>query len=122
MTDLGFDPTRLLILPKGWVKIAQREDGAMYRNQAVGLSVICSGAIELDGRHWVHVSLSRRSRMPSYDDLKLVKNLFIGESNQAVQVFPPAGGNINLHPYCLHLWHCVDGDGLPDFAHGGNSI
>lgn len=26
---------------------------------------------------------------------------------------------INLHPTCLHLWHCLDGDVVPDFARGG---
>lgn len=122
MTDLVFDPTTNLVLPRGWVDVARSQDGRMYRHQALGLMVICSGAVEEDGRRWVHVSVSRKSRIPSYDDLRVVKHLFIGGDKQAVQLFPPDDRHINLHPFCLHLWHCIDGDGLPDFAHGGNSI
>ena len=85
-----------------------------------GLAVMLSGAVELDGRRWVHVSLSRRDRMPSYDDMALVKRVFIGADRKAVQVFPQRREHYSLHEFCLHLWHCVDGDGLPDFrAQGG---
>ena len=56
------------------------------------------------GEHFLHVSVSRRSRLPSWDDLKLVKKSFIGEDREAVHVLPKASDYINLHPYCLHLW------------------
>lgn len=27
--------------------------------------------------------------------------------------------HVNKHPYCLHLWRCLDGDVVPDFTRGG---
>lgn len=79
-------------------------------------------ARELDGRVWLHVSASRGSRLPSYADLVEVKELFIGRERKAVQVFPSRAEHVNIHPHALHLWHCVDGDVLPDFTHGSGSL
>jgi hypothetical protein len=36
-------------------------------------------------------------------------------SAKVVQVFPPVTEHYNLHPNCLHLWSCLEADGLPDF-------
>lgn len=87
--------------------------------QAIGLLVICSGNVEADGKRWVHVSMSRRSRLPSYEDMGLVKNSFIGRDRLALQLFVPDAQHVNYASNCLHLWHCMDGDPTPDFRHGG---
>lgn len=86
------------------------------------LMVIVSGNTEADGKRWIHVSYSRPSRIPSYEDLCLVKDRFIGADRQAISVHPPASQHVNLHATCLHLFHCLDGDGLPDFRGGTNQI
>lgn len=83
------------------------------------MMVIVTGNTERDGKRWVHVSMSRPSRMPSYADMCRVKHDFIGNGRQAIQLFVPSDQHYNYHSYCLHLWHCIDGDGLPDFRHGG---
>jgi hypothetical protein len=57
--------------------------------------------------------------MPSWEDCRLVKDTFIGRDRRALQILPPASEYVNIHPYCLHLWSCLDGAGLPDFRHGG---
>lgn len=100
-----------------WVKDARMEtaNGAAWKHRRNGLVVLASGAVELDDKRWIHVSFSRKDRMPSYDDTCLIKRVFIGEERKAIQVFPPRSEHFNLHKYCLHLWHCLDGDGLPDF-------
>ena len=74
-----------------------------------------------DGRWWLHVSLSRAQHIPSYEDLADVKRTFVTDRYQAVQVFPRRERHINIHPYCLHLWACLEpeGDGLPDFGSEG---
>jgi len=103
--------------PSGW-KHDPSEDtanAAHFWSPARGLLVMVSGAVELDGKRWIHVSLSRRERVPSYDDLAVVKRAFIGEDKQAIQLFTRRAEHVNVHRFCLHLWHCVDGDGLPDF-------
>lgn len=87
-----------------------------------GRSVIITGGVQLDDRPWLHLSVARQNRMPSYKDLAEVKDLFIGASRQAIQIFPPDTNHVNLHKFCLHLWHCLEDDGLPDFTGGGASI
>ena len=109
------------VLPPTWRVATERGDGKAYM-RADGLSVILSAAVEQDGRRWLHVSLARRTRLPSWDDVRQVKELFIGRDRPAVQVLPAASRYINIHPHCLHLWSCLDGDPLPDFARGGETI
>lgn len=103
------------ILPPTYRVRACRLDGAAYM-RTDGLSVIVSGTVESDGKRWLHVSLSRKNRMPSYEDLQQAKWTFIGADNYAVQVFPPADKHVNIHPYCLHLFACLDGWPLPEFS------
>ena len=86
-----------------------------YLDRVRGLAVIASASIELDGKAWLHVSVSHRYQMPTWEQLVEVKETFIGSERQALQVLPKMSEWVNVHPYCLHLWACVEGDGLPDF-------
>lgn len=105
------------VLPHQWSPVEHTPFGAIYHRRD-GLMVIVTQASELDGRQWLHVSCSRRSRLPSWDDLRKVKLLFVGRDRKAIQVLPPEAEYVNFHPYCLHLWCCLDEDPLPDFTHG----
>lgn len=110
----------LLVLPSGWSVIRQDDSGRAA--ECGGLAVIETVNREADERRWHHVSLSRRTRLPSYEDIQLVRRLFIGADAECYQVFPPASRYVNRHPFCLHLWHCLDapaGAVLPDFRHDG---
>jgi len=109
-------------LPTTWAPIEFRLDGTAFKNIIKGLVVIVSLAEEQDGKRWLHVSCAKKNKLPSWDDLKEVKDIFIGPDKLAVQVLPPASRFININPYCLHLWMCLDGDPVPDFARGGRSI
>lgn len=112
---------RLEIGPE-WRMVEAREDGAAFVHRAKTLFVICSVGVEADGRRWRHVSMSYRNRLPSYEDLKLVKDAFIGADRWAVQVFPKASEHVNIMPFCLHLWSCEEQGILPDFTQGSGSI
>lgn len=104
----------------GWKIMQRSRDGIAYRK---GIhTVIASVAVELDGKLWLHVSLARPDQMPTYKKMAEVKKLFIGEDKKAIQVFVGKDKHVNIHKFCLHLWHCVDGDDLPDFTQGGNTI
>ena len=121
------DPYALDILPRvlpvGWEgPTCSAALGTWYRNRAQGLVVIGTAEVEADGKRWLHVSVSRRSRMPTYEDLALVKRLFIGPARKAIQVFPPEAEHVNVHPYALHLWCCLDADPLPDFRRQDGTI
>lgn len=117
--DLGSCKFKLNI-PIHYQLIKSGIDGAMYNYK--GLTVIWSIDKEFDNKHWLHVSFSRKSRIPDYQDIKIIKKDFIGEDGKAIMVFPDKDHHINIHEFCLHLWHCIDGDSLPDFTKGKNSI
>ena len=114
-------PIVMLRPPEPWTLTEQGSDGAAYRH-ANGLRVIWSAAREADGRIWLHVSLSRADRMPTYRDLKHVKVAFIGNQRKAIMVIPEQREHVNLHPFCLHLFSCLEEDPLPDFTRGTGMI
>lgn len=91
----------------------------VYEHINMPLSVICTGNVESDGKRWLHVSCSRRNRLPSWEELRLVKDTFIGKDRKAISVLPCEGEYVNDHPFVLHLFSCLDGDGLPDFRTEG---
>lgn len=98
--------------------IETRKDGYAYRSLN-GMFIIQSIAIEDDLKPWIHVSFSRKSRMPDYKDITRIKADFIGADRKAIMVFPEAKLHVNLHPYCLHLFCCLAADPLPEFSKGG---
>lgn len=93
-----------------------RSDGLKFQHYLYPLTVICSVAKELDGKLWLHVSFAHPKRIPDYDEIQKIKKHFIGENKYAIMVFPEKDKHVNIHPYCLHLWHCVDGHPLPEFS------
>lgn len=111
------------VLPADWSIDTRGGDGARFVNKWKRLSVIVSGDVEKDGRRWLHLSVASPDRLPKYDTLVEVKELFIGSERKAIQVFPPRSQHISIHPNCLHLWHCAEAeDPLPDFTKGGKAI
>ena len=106
----------------GWNNLHEAGDGRKYWHDILCMSVIVSGAVELDGKRWLHVSCAHQRRMPSWESLKLVKERFIGCDRKAVIVLPCESEYVNQHPNCLHLFACWGGDSLPDFTRGGRSL
>jgi hypothetical protein len=80
--------------------------------------VLVSESVESDDRIWLHVSVSRPNRLPTWADLRRVKDAFIGKDRKAIQVLPAQSEYVNIHPYVLHLFACLEGDPLPDFRRG----
>lgn len=65
---------------------------------------------------WYHVSFSRKDKIPSYQDITMIKDEWFGKDLWAIQVHPKADEHVNIAPTCLHLWSCLeDGFHLPDF-------
>ena len=60
-----------------------------------------------DGMGWEHVSVSRRDRCPTWDEMCQVKAMFWDDEDCVVQYHPPKRDYVNIHPYCLHLWRQV---------------
>lgn len=63
------------------------------------MRVICS-----DGGGWDHVSVSLKTRCPTWEEMAFVKGLFFGDEEPAMQLHPAKSQYVNHHPFCLHLW------------------
>lgn len=66
--------------------------------------------IASDGAGWEHVSVSRRDRCPTWDEMCQIKAMFWDEDDCVLQFHPPRSEYINIHPNCLHLWRPTDGN------------
>ena len=62
------------------------------------------------GDGWEHVSVSRRSRCPSYEDMCWAKEQFWDDDQCAMQLHVPKADHVNCHPYCLHLWRPLEAE------------
>lgn len=103
---------RRKVLPAGWRVFQEMGNCTVYLGGSLRVFV----EVELQERNaWIHLSVSRRDRIPSYMELCEVKALFIGPERKAIQVFPRQSEHYNFHPNCLHLWSPIDSDPLPDF-------
>ena len=111
-----------VILPPPWREVERRIDGSLYINDLTGQTVITS-LEEHDGRKWDHVSTAFQTRLPTWMELRTVKNIFLGTTRQAMQVLPPEKEYVNINPFVLHLWALADGTRLlPDFTQGSGSL
>ncbi len=111
------------ILPPEWREIDRNIDGARYVNAQRRLVVILSCGLELDSREWLHLSVSHADRIPTWGEMKLAKELFLGD-REAYQVMPPKARYVNIHPHVLHMFALLDASAsaLPDFTGGSGSI
>lgn len=108
------------ILPASWRAVQEAMDGRAYVN-AWGMSVIVAFSRELDGRRWAHFSIAHVKRLPTWDELKDAKFIFLGDL-KAIQILPSQKEYINIYSHVLHLFACLDGDPLPDFTRGSGSL
>jgi hypothetical protein len=85
-----------------------------------GTIVIASQAIERDGQLWQHVSVSvSKHKLPTWDCLCSVRDIFLGPETLAIQVLAPRGEWVNDCNTCLHLWCCPGRRIVPDLRRGG---
>jgi hypothetical protein len=91
----------------------------VQKNQYRGLLVLADVAVKDDDRLWYHVSFSRGKTIPSYEDCTFIKQTFFGAERWAIQIFPEQKNHVSFHPNCLHLWHCLEGNPLPEFSKNG---
>jgi hypothetical protein len=112
--------------PPGW---RRRVDGlsafyhGVWDNEKKQMRVIISYSNGYgDGKWWYHVSVSHRKRIITYDELTYVKRHWVGDDHKAIMVLPEKSKHVNIHPNCLHLFCCLDGDPLPDFTGGMDTI
>jgi hypothetical protein len=77
--------------------------------------LVQAGLAIFEDKLWYHVSFSREHTLPSYTDLKLVRDHWFGADQWVIQIFPPQSQYVNISEFCLHLWHCLDEFPMPNF-------
>jgi len=86
--------------PNTGIVYSQDPDG-MYLIQHKGQQIAVIASI---GEGWDHVSVSLRNRVPTYDEMEMVRELFFRDDETVMQLSVPRSDHINCHPYCLHWW------------------
>lgn len=86
-----------------------------------GLFIMASAGEYDDGKEWLHVSVSRKSRIPTYDEMTRIKRDFIGDDKKAVFILPEKKNHVNINENCLHLFYSAENP-LPEFSGGTGSI
>ena len=82
-----------------------------------GLLIMASVGEYDDGNEWLHISISRKSRIPTYDELTRIKRDFIGDDKKAIMVLPEKEKHVNIAENCLHLFYSEKNQ-LPEFSNG----
>ena len=84
---------------------------AMYYSSTMINVVISIDTAADDAGYWLHMSVSRMGKIPSWNELKKAKETFFGD-RPAVQLFPPKESWISISE-CLHLFSRLDADTVP---------
>lgn len=65
-------------------------------------------SVQADGQtDWEHVSVSMRTRCPTWPEMCFIKSLFWDEEETVVQYHPPKSDYVNFAKNCLHLWRFI---------------
>lgn len=57
-----------------------------------------------DGGGWDHVSVSFKTRCPTWGEMCTVKDWVFKPEEAVMQLHPPKSDYRSHHPFCLHLW------------------
>lgn len=126
--DMTLNDVLPRVLPIGWTKnqsmFFNGHEIASFSHRS-GLKVMVSVETYPDKSIWHHVSLSFQNKLPSWDDIRSVKTLFMGKDKLAIQILPREdipGEYVNAHPNCFHIYRRLDGDTLPGLAPNDRTI
>lgn len=69
-----------------------------------------------DGYEHVSVSPKHKYKMPTWDDMAYLKDVFFYDEEEAYQIMPKHSEYVNLKENCLHLWRPANGKVLYDLV------
>lgn len=110
----------VLPMPEGYRLLQEGEDGGKWVRKRDKMIVILSKAVENDGRVWYHISCSFVHRVPTFAEVREMKQDFLGD-RYAAMVFPPEEYYVNINPNVLHVFALEDRDAewvMPEFTRG----
>jgi hypothetical protein len=92
-------------------RMGSRDDignnGAFIIPPSIGAKRVELFVIATDNDGWEHVSISTEYRVPCWEEMCYVKDLFWDDEDCVVQFHPPKSEYVNMHPRCLHLWRRI---------------
>lgn len=111
MTQMKFPepPSHWKEMPKDSVHPMLRGTFRAWDHSLIDMRVLRSLSTVRNGENWIHVSVSRQDRLPTWQELAKVRDEFIGDDVEAYHVAPTRKDYVNVHAYCLHLWVPCDG-------------
>ena len=77
--------------------------GMFTKGSQKGMTVIWSF-----GCGWEHISIDGKHRMPTWDEMCELKDMFFDEDECCVQYHPPKSEYVNNVNYCLHIWKPIE--------------
>lgn len=77
--------------------------GEFTKGKLKGMTVIWSY-----GCGWEHVSMDGKSRIPEWEEMCMLKDMFFSEEECCVQYHPPKSEYFNNLPYCMHIWKPIE--------------
>lgn len=77
--------------------------GIFTKGNIKGMTVIWSYA-----GGWEHISMDGKSRMPTWEEMCQLKDMFFKDDECCVQYHPPKSEYVNNIPYCLHIWKPIE--------------
>jgi hypothetical protein len=83
------------------------------RKDGLRVIVTLDLASDVGAGDWLHLSVSRERRLPTWGDLVSTRDMLGYEELYFLQQLPPRRYWLNVHPYCLHLLHRLDQDAVP---------
>lgn len=66
------------------------------------------GETRIDRWEHVSVSIEKKNRCPTWEEMCFAKDLFWDETECVLQFHPPKSVYVNNHPYVLHLFRLKD--------------
>lgn len=109
MVIAGLNPSTARWMEMRW----NHPNGRAFITKDRGMKALVS-VDEINGAEWLHLSVSRKSRCPTYEDLQEAHASFLDPDKPAYQVFPRRDEHRNFHATCLHLWQPLGPDPFPD--------
>lgn len=61
------------------------------------------------GGGWEHVSVApvKRNKIPTWEQMCAVKDVFFKDDEAVIQIHPPKAEYVNMMANCLHLWRPI---------------
>lgn len=81
-------------------------DMAGWNHPSTGFVVSASIGDTVEWGPLLHVSMSYPDHDPTWDEIKLVREVFFPSDMDAMIMLPRAGNYVNLHKHCWHIYQC----------------